>query len=144
VKRAIELEQNLELAKGCLLILAAILWLALSGCADAKVDAEVKPYVDRFEQAAIEYGVDVKIEFDVVLVPDEELAGLKGKCEKGLGKGVKLRRSYWNKVGDKEKESLVAHELGHCALGLEHGNGVMAEEYSIYGWSYEELFNAIE
>ena len=38
VKKAIELQQNLELAKASLLLLATILWLALSGCGAVESD----------------------------------------------------------------------------------------------------------
>ena len=35
---------------------------------------------------------------------------------------------WWNNSHSLDKEQVILHELGHCALGLKHGSGLMSQE----------------
>ena len=60
------------------------------------VDPAFVAYLDLFQQEALNRGVDVWGELEV------------------------LNISYWNKATDIEREVLLFHELGHCILGRSH------------------------
>jgi hypothetical protein len=141
MKRVDKLETELELSQACLFLLMLIVWLVLSGCAQ-RVDAELLPYVERFEEEAAKGRYAVQIGFDVRIVDDAEMPGYKGMCERRpLSKSVKISRQYWEGATDREREAVVVHELAHCAIGMAHQEkGIMAAEYSAYGWSYREIF----
>lgn len=102
-----------------LLKLACFL-LPLSGCApplipNAQVEADLLPYVNRFEQI---WGSQVNFPIYQAVI-DPQYGGI---CS-GMGTGAKvviINSLHWSTLGEEEKEQLVFHELGHCALNRQH------------------------
>lgn len=61
--------------------------------------------------------------------------------------GIILNDNRWHEYGKYQRLELMYHELGHCALGLDHSDGIMSpsihSEYEIEpNWSRwkEQLF----
>jgi hypothetical protein len=61
--------------------------------------------------------------------------------------GILLNENHWGKYGPYQRLELMYHELGHCALGLDHSEGLMSpaihsEKEVEANWSEwrEELF----
>lgn len=48
-------------------------------------------------------------------------AGVCNKWSDGY-KDIKIKQSYWDNTSDKEKYSLIKHEIGHCDLNLKHND----------------------
>jgi hypothetical protein len=103
------------------LLFIAIIAL-LSACGGKRVvDADLEPYVERFEGL---YGskVDYTVKFD-------SLSGTNyvGVCTiNGFSKLVQIDPTYWQNLTDLQKEQLVFHELGHCSVYRGHNNAVDA------------------
>jgi hypothetical protein len=49
-----------------------------------------------------------------------------GACAKDHNVYLDIR--WWQNSYSLDKEQVILHELGHCALGLKHGKGLMAQE----------------
>lgn len=99
--------------------LASVLLLSLLSCgkndAIISVDASMAPYFEMFEN---NIGVSTKdISGHFVLLTSPEV----GQCEKIDGnKDVQIDINYWNRATDDQRETLIFHELGHCAMNLKH------------------------
>lgn len=92
-------------------------WLALTGCGQVTSDAQFEKHKESFQREAAARDEDVSLEgvtivFDETL-PEPHYAG----C---YGKEIRVRPSYWESATESARELLIFHELGHCALGLEH------------------------
>ncbi|EQC50239.1 hypothetical protein M899_0349 [Bacteriovorax sp. BSW11_IV] len=42
----------------------------------------------------------------------------------GNRKDILVKTTYWDAVGEDTKQSIIHHELGHCALGKGHNNEI--------------------
>lgn len=85
------------------------------------VDEEILPYYESFQNL---YGVDIShIPANFVKTPSE----LAGQCFKYADghREIVLNLRYWDVAADYARESLVFHELGHCALNLKHNENLM-------------------
>lgn len=83
-----------------------------------KVELDLQPYVERFEEL---WGN--KISFPVVFSNLEHLTA--GKCTVWFfgDKIVEVDSAYFLILNELEREQLIFHELGHCALKrMEHSN----------------------
>ena len=99
---------------------------------DYFVDEPLQPYFDRFELEAAIRGVAIdlvalQVTGDVRLISASQVIGECIHTEKEPNTVV-VDVVYWNSANDLEKEFLIFHELGHCALNREHidnsdGNG---------------------
>lgn len=96
------------------------------------VDAPLQPYFDRFELEAAIRGITIDLETlqisgDVRLIAASQVIGECIRTEKEPNTIV-VDVVYWNNAMELEKEFLIFHELGHCALDRGHiddsdGNG---------------------
>lgn len=113
--------------------LAAILLsasiLILGSCAKDEepeflIDAPLQEYFDRFAVEAglrnipIDY-VEMMISGDIRFITTPNVIGQCGHTEKEPNIVI-VDKLYWDSADDLEREFLVFHELGHCALKLGH------------------------
>ena len=60
---------------------------------------------------------------------------------------VSINKARWDTMSDNYKKTLVYHELGHCLLGLEHGEGgpimnsSLSPSFFVEEWHLKELFS---
>ena len=108
-------------------MLVVILVIALVACAVEtqtqeigtfyrKVDYELEPYVAKFET---EWGKQISFKVTMEITPHPSV----GHCQIFIdgSKIVRVHPDYFrNSLNDLQKEQLVFHELGHCALGRFH------------------------
>lgn len=113
--------------KGVMITVAAL--LLFSACGDDNtlkysVDAPLQPYFDRFaEEAAlrnvvIDYDV-LMISGDIRLITSQNVIGQCGHSEEEPTVVI-VDKFYWDGANDLEREFLIFHELGHCALNRGH------------------------
>lgn len=90
---------------------------------ESYVDASIADYFSRFESEAAlrnqaldlsELGIGAYIES-----LDNDIIGQCATLSNG-GKEVRVSAKFWDKASDTEKEFLIFHELGHCALLRSH------------------------
>lgn len=104
--------------------------ISLNGCAlkIGRVDPSALPHVQQFKKEATDRGVFVDVTpIDVEIVPSfsdvsvsRDTVGIcytNGSADFGR---ISLLASFWEKASNSERENLMFHELGHCALGLDH------------------------
>lgn len=106
-----------------LLQLFTVSLIVLNGCAlkVGKVDPELKDVVDSFKQEANKRNrfSDIEsIDFYLVDHLSGEEKGVVGTCFYE-GK-VEILKSYWLRANSAQKENLIFHEAGHCALFKDH------------------------
>ena len=88
------------------------------------VDEPLQPYFDRFETEAALRGVTIDLKAlmvsgDVRLIGTVNVIGQCVHTEKEPNTVI-VDVVYWNGANDLEREFLIFHELGHCALNREH------------------------
>lgn len=110
------------------------MFIVLAGCGKFQpaepapgIDPRLVEYVDRFEDVARDYyGQDYDLpEMDIDIgdtsgvIPSRPGFVTVGWCKVGGGKRprIMISQSHWIFYNDWEKEQLMFHELGHCALG---------------------------
>ncbi len=120
--------------------LAAFLTLLLifSGCAKDDgpqyfVDSSIRPYFERFEYEAnlrnIRIDLDsMMISGDIRVINASNVIGQCGHTE-AEPSVVIVDKFYWDSANDLEREFVVFHELGHCALFLGHNDNVDGSGY---------------
>lgn len=88
------------------------------------VDLPLQPYFDRFaaeaalRSVAIDYD-SLMITGDIRVIGTPNVIGQCGHTEKEPNVVI-IDKFYWDTADDLEREFLVFHELGHCALKLGH------------------------
>ncbi len=105
-----------------------MMWFTPSPEPVVGMDDRVKPYVERFEDygkytyADGSYKIpEMKIavrpldNFNILLIG----SGALGYCS-WLSKTIVIKEKFWKNASDVEKEMVVFHELGHCALDRLH------------------------
>lgn len=101
---------------------------AIFGCAHLKEEyreKELRKIIAEFNQVAVDCKVAVKIplvEFINVNKKFKYKENLAGVCYKGV---IFLDEMWWSRAYSLDRQQVVFHELGHCALGLKHGNNLM-------------------
>ncbi|MEM6799919.1 MAG: hypothetical protein AAF696_00870 [Bacteroidota bacterium] len=112
--------------KGKLLSLFSLCCLlSFSACEPDEIlviDSELQPYFERFHEEAALRGRDIDFEELRIEGTIEELEGVGGSCvhnsvDPNL---VKIDLVFWAQASEWEKEFIVFHELGHCALKRSH------------------------
>jgi len=97
--------------------------LLLSGCGQqpaptmpAHVDPLLVPYFAKFTQYIGVRTDNISAGFVSLTLPRV------GQCSlyDDGSRIIQIDPIYWAKIGDDLKEQLVFHELGHCAMGLQH------------------------
>lgn len=104
------------------LIKVVCLALMLSACGkkEAVVDPELSEYAMRFER---EMGVTtegINMGFGSLKSPSVGLCSIKNGEVR-----ITIDRAFWDTIGEEQREHLMYHELGHCAMGLDHDNSIM-------------------
>lgn len=103
--------------------LLTIIILTIVSCGKADENEQqpafFKEYISFYSDAK-DYGCRLK-KIEIYFAKfDDYLSGL---CIYDLG--VFLNKSKWMQYKKYEKLQLMYHELGHCAMRLEHGDGIM-------------------
>jgi hypothetical protein len=103
--------------------------LILSACGKGTLspvnDApDFQRYLDHFQAYSVQYGHDVppvKNLLGVTFGPTQD-ADVAGLCIWGFlsGRQILINKEQWKDLDDLSRESLVFHELGHCALNRAH------------------------
>lgn len=92
----------------------------------SSTNSSFSPYVGQFEQHGKQvtgnpnYTVgDIPINFDI---PEDN--SFEGVCYiySNNSREIIIRKDWWDSASDEDKESLIFHELGHCALDRDHDN----------------------
>ncbi len=120
------------------------------------VSRRVAPYYARFEAAAVQHGAPAGLTRGIGARFVPKLPGRQvGVCVRHptRGREIKFSAEAWLAADDAEREQVVFHELGHCALGRGHepvGHGSLMEPALRYGaaewlavreWALRELFS---
>lgn len=111
-------------------IFAAII-LTIGACAKDDgpqyfVDGSIKPYFDRFEEEAALRNFDIDLDSmmisgDIRLITSQNVIGQCGHTESEPSVVI-VDKFYWDSASDLEREFVVFHELGHCALFKGHND----------------------
>lgn len=108
----------------------ALILLTLVGCGKAvdkrSVDATLASYVEAFE-SAWGHRINFPVRFATI---DQQYAGwciVYG----GGDRVIEISNHWWQYMGDGGKEETVFHELGHCALNLDHNETLDAQNRPI-------------
>ncbi len=88
------------------------------------VDAPLQEYFDRFEAEAALRGVTIdydvlQISGDIRIIATPNVIGQCIRTEEEANTVV-VEKFYWDSADDLEREVLIFHELGHCALDRGH------------------------
>lgn len=100
--------------------------LILTGCGPefkkdpVVVDEELAEYAHRFEQDIGVGSGGISMAFGVL---EGNTVGL---CSIGpSGRKITIDSEYWSLISESQKEELMYHELGHCAMELDHDEGLL-------------------
>ena len=96
------------------------------------LDEELAPYVWSFEAdwQKNHFGLpeieDLIVEFGVIEQDPETPTFILGKCyvKQDTTPRIVIDTTRWDKMSDVRRETLMYHELGHCALFRQHVEGV--------------------
>lgn len=88
------------------------------GAIASSISPEVLPYVEEFVSDAGRYDANCFKVNTIKMVPTLT-GGVVGYCRPRIT--VALSQEYWDKSTPTTRRTLVYHELGHCALNLDHG-----------------------
>lgn len=99
------------------------------GCARVDVQlasAAIKPYVEDFQQnTGIEF-VNTDILLANIPPTDSEFPIKLGLCYPGVGINViLLNTDCFNNNSETNKKTILAHEIGHCVIGLGHNDKLL-------------------
>lgn len=98
-----------------------LLALVLTSCGVDRafsIPADVKPYVQDFEQAIGRPATGIGYGFGVLGFSAEN-GGVIGQCSLP-SQVITLDINFWNQATDEQRELVVLHELGHCVLFRAH------------------------
>ena len=91
---------------------------------EVNIDPELIPFFTVFEEEAVSRGwenLDLlsQVEGTITNIPG---FGISGQCAHNTDAPslVSIDANYWSRADDYEKEFIVFHELGHCALKRGH------------------------
>jgi hypothetical protein len=88
-------------------------------------DPAISAYFDRFESEATARGKNIDLNDQQIVgyfaTLENNIVGQCAQLESG-GKQIRIDPTYWESANDLEKEFLIFHELGHCALGRSHAD----------------------
>lgn len=111
--------------------LFAVLILLLGACAKDDgpqffVDSSIKPYFDRFEEEAALRNLNINLDSmmisgDIRVINSQNVIGQCGHTESEPSVVI-VDKFYWDAADDLEREFVIFHELGHCALFKGHND----------------------
>lgn len=100
---------------------------ATSSTPYVNVDAKLWPYFNRFEAEAAKRNVVVDLEAAKLVGRIQEISQefVAGTCHFSPSHPnlVTIDKTFWETTGDKWREFVIFHELGHCYLGRDHHEG---------------------
>lgn len=107
------------------------LLLLMTACTEEEilvVHSELQPYFARFqEEGAMR---NVEIDFEALRIEGDiaDLENVSGQCQHNTvdPDKVVIDAQYWQVLSDLEKEFVVFHELGHCALNRSHDESTLS------------------
>lgn len=105
-----------------------IILFFLSACAREEefagpvIDPALKPLFDRFAAEGLQRGRAIDMSRISGVVADIPETKVLGRCAQGAisGSTLTIDAAFWSSAGSLEKEYVVFHELGHCALDRRH------------------------
>ncbi len=110
--------------KALKILIVFTLCVSCSKDLDIEIDAELIPFFETFENEALERGIVINLEDEGVsgiidVISDNTTVGQCQTSEAG-NRRIVIDQNYWQGYDNSEKEFIVFHELGHCALGRTH------------------------
>lgn len=83
------------------------------------IDQELAAYAYRFEE-------EIGVSADGISLGFGDLDGyVVGTCSIGSsGRKITIDREFWDRIEEHVKEELMYHELGHCAMYLDHDESI--------------------
>jgi hypothetical protein len=117
----------------------------VSGCAqikmqDKSINPELVSYLNEFQKQAKLHHTSVDSSHLVMRFSEMSDSMLAYCSQSTNGPTVVVKGSWWNDVGNSDRESVVFHELGHCLLHLTHDNST-ENAYDYFGSSlYKQGF----
>ena len=118
----------LMFARGIKISAYVLVFVFFSACtreeefAGAVVDPALKPLFDRFVSEGLQRGRTIDMSRISGVIADIPETKVLGRCAQGTisGSTLTIDNAFWNSAGSLEKEYVVFHELGHCALDRRH------------------------
>ncbi|WKN42873.1 hypothetical protein [Tunicatimonas pelagia] len=129
------------------------------------VEEELWVYFDRFEEEAFNRGVSINLRAANITGQINEIdeSRVLGQCSFGFGRAnpnrITIDETFWDRSGERGREFVIFHELGHCFLNRAHredtdrrgvclsimrsGTGTCRDSYSQFTRAQylDELFN---
>ena len=97
----------------------------------AEVDLSLAAYFQNFEAEALKRGIVIDLDALNISGEFQEISkdGVAGTCTYGSHQPgqIVIDQTFWNQAGFFLREMIVFHELGHCALLLDHREGQNAD-----------------
>ena len=87
-----------------------------------EVDERLTPFFESFKQEGSSRGQNINMKDIIGQIIDIDTDGVLGRCNQ-LTSGQKhlmIDRLFWETANVTEKEYVIFHELGHCALNRRH------------------------
>lgn len=107
--------------------------MMLLGCSNISLNPEpvqkpifqeeiFKPYVSTFEKELDTNAQDINTKFEKITNNTTKI--IVGKCFID-NKTIIIDPDFWDKAKDCEREEIIFHELGHCALKIMHNTNII-------------------
>jgi len=86
------------------------------------IDERLKFFFDSFQQEGASRGQLINMKNITGQITDIETDGVLGRCNQSTSgtKQLLIDSIFWGKANLTEKEYVIFHELGHCALNRRH------------------------
>ena len=92
-------------------------------CKTVHVDPELAVYAKTFEDDMEVSTSNITMQFGYL---DDDLAGLCRSWSNG-DREITIEPEYWKELNYIEREELMYHELGHCAMNLDHNDAMIVD-----------------
>lgn len=112
-----------------------LLFLFLASCAQGVYqDPEILHYANIVREEAELRNTILVIEDIYMEITEEERGDIIAYCKTtvditGVTKKINVYKRHWLELSDTSKESVILHELGHCALNRDHDDRTMNVVY---------------
>lgn len=135
-EQELEFKSNVKVGIGLMLLIAGI----ISACGNMRAETKVKyhskkpaiaaaarPYVNNFyRDMGLKAHPQIPVRFAKRLPNKKRIGECRYNVNRRTGavsnRRIILVRSAWKRMNRQQREWLVYHELGHCALQLKHDN----------------------
>lgn len=99
--------------------------MAIMTCTTVPSIDEISPIIREFSEKTEISQTDIEkhLNFEFADLDWDKTGKTIGQCSfpfNGAKGTIKLDLNYWNQASQTEKESVLIHELGHCACTLQH------------------------